>query len=57
MRLMLDRYLRLLEVAAREPELPIGKLLAMAGGNPWRWTCRNHAERLYEASTLMKLFW
>jgi amino acid adenylation domain-containing protein len=27
MRAMLDRYLRLLEAAAREPELPIGKLL------------------------------
>ena len=27
MRAMLDQYLRLLEVAAREPELPIGKLL------------------------------
>ena len=27
MRVMLDRYLRLLEAAAREPELPIGKLL------------------------------
>ena len=31
MRAMLDRYLRLLEVAAHEPELPIGKLLAMSG--------------------------
>jgi len=27
MRAMLDQYLRLLEVAAQEPELPIGKLL------------------------------
>jgi hypothetical protein len=27
MRAMLDRYLRFLEAAAREPELPIGKLL------------------------------
>ena len=27
MRVMLDRYLRLLEAAAREPELPIGRLL------------------------------
>jgi non-ribosomal peptide synthetase component F len=30
MRAMLDRYLRLLEAAAREPELPIGKLLMTA---------------------------
>ena len=31
MRAMLDRYLRLLEAAAREPELPIGTLLTMIG--------------------------
>lgn len=29
MRAMLDRYIRLLEAVAREPELPIGKLLAI----------------------------
>ena len=44
MRAMLDRYLRLLEAAAREPELPIGKLLAMIGAKPLRWTCRNYAD-------------
>lgn len=32
MRSMFDRYLRLLEAAAEEPELPIGKLLMMT---PW----------------------
>ena len=32
MRALLDRYLRLLEAAARESELPIGKLLTMTGG-------------------------
>ena len=46
MRAMLDRYLRLLEAAAHEPELPIGKLLAMTGAKPLRWTCRNYAERI-----------
>ena len=57
MRAMLDRYLRLLEAAAHEPELPIGKLVAMTGAKPLRWTCRNHAERFYESATLLKLFW
>ena len=57
MRAMLDRYLRLLEIVAREPELPVGKLLAMTGAKPLRWTCRNYAERVYEGSTLLKLLW
>ena len=39
MRAMLDRYLRLLEIAAREPELPIGTLLTMTGAKPLRWKC------------------
>jgi amino acid adenylation domain-containing protein len=57
MRVMVNRYLRLLEAAADEPELPIGKLLAMTGANPARWICRNYAERIYESSPLLKLFW
>ena len=57
MRLMLDRYLRLLEVVARKPELPIAKLLAMTGAKPLRWTCRNYAERFYDSTTLLKLLW
>jgi amino acid adenylation domain-containing protein len=64
MRAMLDRYLRLLEVAAREPELPIGKLLRMAGAKPLRWTCANYAAPFYEfvtafyaSSPLLKLCW
>jgi amino acid adenylation domain-containing protein len=57
MRAMLDRYLRLLEAAGHEPELPIGKLLAMTGAKPLRWTCRNYAERIYESAPLLKLFW
>ena len=48
MRVMLDRYLRLLEAAAREPELPIGKLLAMTGAKPLRWTCANYAAPFYD---------
>ena len=43
MRAMLDRYLRLLEAAAREPELPIGTLLTMTGAKPLRWKCANYA--------------
>ena len=64
MRAMLDRYLRLLEAAAREPELPIGKLLAMIGAKPLRWTCANYAAPFYEfvtafyaSSPLLKMFW
>ena len=55
MRAMLDRYLRLLEAAAHEPELPIGKLVAMTGAKPLRWTCRNYAERFYEISDVVEV--
>jgi len=57
MRVMLDRYLGLLEAAAHEPELPIGKLLARTGVKPLRWTCINYAGRIYESSPLSKLLW
>ena len=64
MRVMLDRYLRLLEAAAREPNLPIGKLLAMIGAKPLRWTYANYAAPFYEfvtafyaSSPLLKMFW
>src|SRR5262245_61831306 len=64
MRAMLDRYLRLLEAAAREPELPIGALLAMTGTKPLRWTFANHAAPFYEfvtpiyaSSPLLKMVW
>jgi amino acid adenylation domain-containing protein len=64
MRAMLDRYLRLLEAAAREPELPIGELLAMSGSKPLRWTSANYAAPFYEfitpiyaSSPLLKMVW
>jgi non-ribosomal peptide synthetase component F len=64
MRAMLDRYLRLLEAVAREPELPIGKLLTMIGAKPLRWTYANYAAPFYEfvtafyaSSPLLKMFW
>ena len=64
MRVMLDRYLRLLEAAAREPELPIGKLLTMIGAKPLRWTCANSAAPFYDfvtafyaSSPLLKRYW
>jgi hypothetical protein len=64
MRVMLDRYLRLLEAAMRKPELPIATLLAMIGAKPLRWTCANHAAPFYEfftafyaSSPLLKLCW
>ena len=64
MHVMLDRYLRLLEAAARGPELPIRKLLMMAGPRPLRWTCANYAAPFYEfitalyaSSPLLKMCW
>jgi amino acid adenylation domain-containing protein len=64
MRVMLDRYLRLLEAAAREPELPIGKLVAMIGAKPLRWTFTNRVAPFYEfvtalyaSSPLLKMCW
>jgi non-ribosomal peptide synthetase component F len=64
MRLMLDRYLRLLEAVAHEPELPIGNLLAKIGAKPLRWTCANYAApffefvtALYASSPVLKMCW
>jgi hypothetical protein len=61
---MLDRYLRLLEVASHEPELPIGRLLAKIGTKPMRWTFANYAATLYEflqpyydRTPLLKICW
>ena len=64
MRAMLDRYLRLLEASAREPELPLGMLLTMIGAKPLRWKCANYAAPFYEfvtalyaSSPLLKMLW
>ena len=60
MRAMLDRYLRLLEAAAREPELPIGTLLTMIGAKPLRWKCApfyNFVRAFYASSPLLKMLW
>jgi amino acid adenylation domain-containing protein len=64
MRAMLDRYLRLLEAASREPHLPIRNLLKMSGTKPLRWTCANFAAPFYEfittlyaSSPLLKMCW
>jgi acyl carrier protein len=61
---MLDRYLRLLEVASHEPELPIGRLLAKIGNKPMQWTSANYAATFYEflrpyydSSPLLKMCW
>jgi hypothetical protein len=57
MRAMLNRYLRLLEAAAREPELPIGKLQKMTGTKPLRWACERYARAFYDSSPLLKTCW
>ena len=64
MRVMIDRFVRLLETAADQPELPVGTLLAMAGTNSLRWTCANYAAPFYEfargfyvGSPLVRMLW
>jgi amino acid adenylation domain-containing protein len=64
MRALMVRYLRLLEAVAREPNLPIGALLAKAGTNPPRWTFANYAAPVYErimasyaSSSMLKRLW
>jgi len=60
MRAMLDRYLRLLEAAAHQPELPIGILLTMIGAKPLRWKCDpfyEFAKAFYASSPLLKSLW
>ena len=42
MQAMIDRYLRLLEVAARQPDLSIGRLVAMSSDNPVRRACASY---------------
>jgi amino acid adenylation domain-containing protein len=64
MRAMLGRYVRLLEIAALRPELPVGILLTTAGANPRHWTYANYAapffefiRGLYVGSPLMRMLW
>jgi len=64
MRVVLDRYLRFLEAAAHGPELPIRKLLMVAGARPIRWTCANYGAPFYKfitdfyaSSPLLKMCW
>ena len=64
MRALLDRYLRLLEIASREPELRIGKLVTMMGAKPLRLTCAIYASAFYEflkpyydSSPALKMIW
>jgi hypothetical protein len=47
MRAMIDRYLRLLETAAQEPELPMRGHLKMACAKPPRRTFSGYATALY----------
>ena len=60
MRVLLDRYHRLLEAVAREPELPIRTLLTMIGAKPLRWQCEPFYEfvkAFYSASPLLTTLW
>ena len=64
MKALLDVYLRLLMIAAGEPNLPVGKLVTMAGAKRLQWTCRKYTATIYDvffkfyaASPLLKRFW
>ena len=64
MRALLDRYLRLLETASREPELPIGQLQKMIGVKPPRLTRAKFTatfyqlvEPYYASSPLLQMIW
>ena len=60
MRALLDRYHRLLETAARNPELPITTLLTLLGAKPLRWKCESFYEfvkSFYDASSMLKMLW
>jgi hypothetical protein len=64
MRMMMDRYIRLLEAIAREPQLPIGKLQATIGTKPLRWAWSRYAMAIcefirpyYGSSPLLKNCW
>ena len=54
---MLDWYIRLLGVAARQPELPIGMLLKMTGAKPLRWKFYQAVNDLYTSSPFLKILW
>ena len=64
MRALLDRYLRFLEAAACEPELPIGQLQTMIGVKPPRSMPARSAtafyrfvEPYYASSPLLQAIW
>jgi Condensation domain len=64
MRALIDRYLRLLAAAAREPELPIGQLQRMIGVKPPRSAYAQYAEAFYQrvepyyaSSPLLQMIW
>jgi amino acid adenylation domain-containing protein len=48
MRALLDRYMRLLEAAASDPELPIGRLQIMIGAKAMHWALQRRGLAMYE---------
>ena len=62
MRALLNRYIQVLETAARDPELPVGRLFMMIGAKPLRLMCATYATAFYrflkpyyDSSPLMKM--
>jgi hypothetical protein len=48
MQALVDRYVRLLEIASRQPELTIGRLVALSSDNSRRRAIANYATRRRE---------
>jgi hypothetical protein len=48
MQALVDRYVRLLEIASRQPELTIGRLVALSSDNSLRRAIANYATRRRE---------
>jgi amino acid adenylation domain-containing protein len=46
MQAMIDRYIRLLKVAAEQPNLPIGMLVALSSNNPVRRACAKYLQNV-----------
>jgi len=60
MRALLDRYHRLLEIVARQPEQPIRTMLTTIGAKPLRWKCEpfyKFVKAFYGALPLWKTLW
>jgi amino acid adenylation domain-containing protein len=54
MRAMFDRYVRLLKIASRQPELTIGRLVALSSDNSLRRAIASYASRFAESPAIRR---